>query len=383
MLTRAMAVLGAFLLIALLACDASTQSRDADAPLSPAGPAGPATTRPAPAPAAGATARGSAATPAPPAAPSPAPPSASPPDPAPTPAGERAPPPSTTATPAPTPAVGPASPPSTTATPAPRPSSPERRLAITVAPVVPGIPRYDRDEWSHWRDDDGDCQDARQEVLIAESLSSVRYESGRGCRVESGLWRGPYTGLQFTDPGQLDVDHMVPLANAHRSGGWAWDTGQKSAYANDLSYDNHLIAVERSANRRKSASGPEEWKPPRRSYWCQYAIDWIAIKERWELAATEREAAALQSMLAECAEPPTLVVRRAEAAAPAPTGDRTAIPAPDLLFDPSGPDRDCGDFPTWAEAQAFYEAAGGPDRDRHRLDGDGDGVACESLPGAP
>ena len=57
--------------------------------------------------------------------------------------------------------------------------------------------------------------------------------------------------------------------------------------------------------------------------------------------------------------------------------------APDTKYDPDGPDRNCSDFDTWAEAQAFYEAAGGPETDRHRLDRDGDGVACQSLPGAP
>ena len=41
-------------------------------------------------------------------------------------------------------------------------------------------------------------------------------------------------------------------------------------------------------------------------------------------------------------------------------------------------DRDCGDFGTWPEAQDFYEAAGAGDP--HRLDADGDGIACESLP---
>ena len=254
-----------------------------------------------------------------------------------------------------------------------------------VAPAASGIPRYTRAEWSHWRDDDGDCQDARQEVLIDESRVSVRYESGRGCRVESGLWVGPYTGAVFTDPGGLDIDHMVPLSNAHRSGGWAWTSADKAAYANDLGYENHLIAVQSSANRRKGASGPEDWMPPLRGYWCQYATDWIVIKQRWALTATEGELAALRSMLAECAEPPALTVRREKAASPGRPGDApaTPVPASGLLFDPAGPDRDCGDFPAWAEAQAFYAAAGGPGSDRHRLDGDGDGVACESLPGAP
>ena len=49
-------------------------------------------------------------------------------------------------------------------------------------------------------------------------------------------------------------------------------------------------------------------------------------------------------------------------------------------YDPDGPDRDCPDFATQAEAQAFFIAAGGPARDPHRLDGDNDGIACENLP---
>lgn len=52
----------------------------------------------------------------------------------------------------------------------------------------------------------------------------------------------------------------------------------------------------------------------------------------------------------------------------------------ELRYDPFGPDRNCSDFESQAKAQAFYEAAGGPESDPHRLDGDGDGVACESLP---
>ncbi|GAB4213883.1 MAG: hypothetical protein OHK0022_51600 [Roseiflexaceae bacterium] len=57
-----------------------------------------------------------------------------------------------------------------------------------------------------------------------------------------------------------------------------------------------------------------------------------------------------------------------------------APPPVQLRYDPRGPDRDCGDFATNAEAQAFFVAAGGPARDPHRLDGDNDGRACESLP---
>ena len=156
--------------------------------------------------------------------------------------------------------------------------SPGPQLSIAVAPVRDDIPKYDRGEWSHWADEDGDCQNARQEALIAESDTPVTFRSDEKCRVASGSWDGPYTGERFTDPGSLDIDHMVPLANAHRSGGWAWSEDRKREYANDLSYDGHLIAVEASANRTKGSRGPDGWKPPERGYWCQYAVDWISIR---------------------------------------------------------------------------------------------------------
>jgi endonuclease YncB( thermonuclease family) len=59
-------------------------------------------------------------------------------------------------------------------------------------------------------------------------------------------------------------------------------------------------------------------------------------------------------------------------------GNASTTPA--LRFDPLGPDRDCSDFATQAEAQQFFLAAGGPASDPHRLDADHDGVACEALP---
>ena len=179
------------------------------------------------------------------------------------------------------------------------------------------IDRYDRRNWDHWNDADDDCQDARQEVLIAESEVAVTYEDDRNCRVETGQWTGAFTGTVVTSPGILDIDHFVPLANAWKSGAWAWDDARKEEYANYLDDPDHLIAVTRGANRSKGARGPEAWKPPLESFHCEYATRWTNIKARWELSVTAGEQEALDEMIATCATEPTLPALTTRAAATA------------------------------------------------------------------
>ena len=111
-----------------------------------------------------------------------------------------------------------------------------------------------------------DCQDARNEALIAESQIAVSYPSDRRCRVAAGEWLTPYSNRVVADPSKLDVDHMVPLQNAHRSGAWQWSANRRERYANHLDDPQHLIAVTASANRSKGARGPDDWKPEDRAY---------------------------------------------------------------------------------------------------------------------
>ena len=205
-----------------------------------------------------------------------------------------------TSTATPTPAT-----PMLTPTPAPTPTPPETQtLVITVAAVPAGIPEYKRSEWRHWTDEDEDCQDARQEVLIAESLEPVEYEADRECRVEAGRWWAPHLGHHLENPRHIDVDHHVPLKNAHLSGGWAWDEERKEAYANYLEDPDHPVAISSRHNRSKGARGPEEWAPPDNDLWCEYATDWAEIKRRWGLTMTPVESDIVMDMLGTCEDPP-------------------------------------------------------------------------------
>ena len=151
-------------------------------------------------------------------------------------------------------------------------------LFIRVAAIPSTLPAYSREDWKHWTDADRDCQNARNEVLTEKSLTTVTFRTDDGCRVATGQWLAPYTNTVVTDPKKLDVDHMVPLGNAHQTGAWDWPAERKELYANHLDDTQHLIAVTASANRSKGSRGPDQWKPQDESYWCQYAIDWATIK---------------------------------------------------------------------------------------------------------
>lgn len=158
---------------------------------------------------------------------------------------------------------------------------------------------YDRDDWNHWTSIDG-C-DTRSRVLQEESEASGNLQVNDNCTVTSGQWRDPFEGEHpmdgtvLTDPSEVDIDHVVPLAEAHRSGGAEWDEHQKEDYAN--STDFVLAPVAASANRTKGDSDPTEWRPDNE---CLYAGYWIQIKTDWDLTIDDAERAALVDMLGTC-----------------------------------------------------------------------------------
>jgi hypothetical protein len=136
---------------------------------------------------------------------------------------------------------------------------------------------YNRDLFPHWIDADGDGCSTRNEVLISEADDPVTV--GSGCSLSGGRWFSYYDRVSWTDPGRVDIDHMVPLAEAWDSGAGSWTT-----------------AV--SVNQSKGDQDPNEWMPTYDN--CRYLREWVAVKHRWRLTVDSAEKSALQSLSSGC-----------------------------------------------------------------------------------
>ena len=167
-------------------------------------------------------------------------------------------------------------------------------LPLTIAPDQ--LSGYERTLFKHWIDADKDKCDTRKEVLIQEAVSIPKLSSG--CVFNGGKWISAYDGLATTDYSTLDIDHMVPLSEAWRSGAWKWSPAQREAFANDLTDPRALVAVTASLNRQKSDQDPSTWLPPIDK--CTYVSNWIAIKVRYSLTVDTAEANALTTLVASC-----------------------------------------------------------------------------------
>jgi hypothetical protein len=156
---------------------------------------------------------------------------------------------------------------------------------------------YKRDNFKHWVGTGNGC-DSRKSVIISEAIKSPVVE--KGCVIKGGEWLSIYDNVKVTEAGKLDVDHMVPLAEAWDSGAQEWDAKKRELYANDQTDPRHLIAVTGSSNRSKSDQDPADWMPTNKSYTCDYIANWVSIKVRWSLSIDAKEKSALINNLNGC-----------------------------------------------------------------------------------
>lgn len=156
---------------------------------------------------------------------------------------------------------------------------------------------YERSKFKHWSASKIPGCDSRKAVIIEESL--VKPKVDKGCTLTGGSWLSLYDNVKVDNASKLDVDHMVPLAEAWDSGASAWSAEKREMYANDMTDSRHLVAVTGASNRSKSDRDPAEWIPTNKDYVCKYLTDWVSIKVRWNLTMDTKEKSAIVSYIKE------------------------------------------------------------------------------------
>ncbi|MFI7582178.1 excalibur calcium-binding domain-containing protein [Kocuria sp. M1N1S27] len=271
----------------------------------------------------------------------------------------------------------------TTVTPAPEPSETPVRavtppsgafLALEDLPVAAAgtMSDYDRDAlFGGWIDADGDCEDARNEVMARDLTGVV---SADGCRVDTGTLADPYTGATIdfvrgvATSGDVQVDHVVSLGNAWVTGARRLSPTDRVALAND---PLNLLAVDGPTNGSKSDKDASEWLPPDRAFACDMVAVQIAVKARYGLWVTAPEKNAMAEVLSGCPDQ--------QLPGGTPFGDVPGGAAPAEA--PEGPAPAPADV-HYANCTAAREAGAAPLHRgdpgyRNAMDGDSDGVACE------
>jgi 5-methylcytosine-specific restriction endonuclease McrA len=154
---------------------------------------------------------------------------------------------------------------------------------------------YSRDLFNHWITISGTCN--TRETVLKRDGSNVVTDSA--CASTSGSWFSPYDGATWTVASDLDIDHLVPLAEAWDSGADSWTSAKRQSFANDLTRPQ-LIAVTDNVNQAKSDQDPATWMPSVTSYRCTYVRAWVQVKYYYGLSVDTAEKSALTGYLANC-----------------------------------------------------------------------------------
>jgi hypothetical protein len=185
------------------------------------------------------------------------------------------------------------------------PASAAKKLPLTKA--IAAVPQaaeshagYDREKFTYWNagaaPDDG-C-DTRNEVLVAEAVSAPAV--GAGCKLQGGAWWSYYDAREIETAAGLDVDHMVPPAEAWESGASQWSAARREAYANDHGDPRALVGVSAAAHRSKGDQDPAQWLPSNGQATCRYITEWTAVKLRWQLTVDAQERESLTRLAEGC-----------------------------------------------------------------------------------
>ena len=239
---------------------------------------------------------------------------------------------------------------------------------LNTLPVKGRAPKtgYSRAQFGDaWSDIDHNGCDTRNDILNRD-LTAKQHKNSRGCVVISGILNDPYTGkvinfMRGKDTSeQVQIDHVVALSDAWQSGAQEISAQERLQLAND---PENLLAVDGPANQQKSDSDAATWLPANASFRCSYVARQIRVKAKYHLWVKPAEKEAMINVLTPCAG-------AAAKPAPVPQVDTPPAqnPAPALAF------QTCAD----ARAAGYRNMHRGAPGYSDHLDGDGDGIACES-----
>jgi Protein of unknown function (DUF1524) len=150
-----------------------------------------------------------------------------------------------------------------------------------------------------------------------------------GCVVAKGELLDPYDVRQQISfirgrPG-VEVDHVVALKNAWKTGASGWPARKRERFAND---PLKLLATSSENKREKGDSDISEWKPPLDD--CAYAVRQVSIKTKYGLQVSRREKEALITTLqqADCQNDEPRLMKSSDKDIRIPAPNRSASPSP-------------------------------------------------------
>jgi len=187
-----------------------------------------------------------------------------------------------------------------------RPGTGTARAVLATLPVKgrAAMTGYSRDEFGPaWKDVDHNGCDTRNDIL-GRDLDGVTFKAGtHDCIVLTGTLPDPYSGRSIaftrgqTTSSAVQIDHVVPLGDAWRTGAQLLSAATRELLAND---PLNLLAVDGPLNGQKSDGDAATWLPPSKAVRCGYVARQVAVKQRYHLWVTTSEKAAITRILDTC-----------------------------------------------------------------------------------
>lgn len=200
----------------------------------------------------------------------------------------------------------------TVAAPIPLPEGNSARELLNTLEIKGRAPKtgYERAKFGQRWSDDVEVEfghngcDTRNDILNRD-LKNVTYKPRtRDCVVLTGTLEDPYSGeiIEFErgpESAKVQIDHVVPLADAWVKGAQQLSEQARRNFAND---PRNLLAVDGRLNQQKGAGDAATWLPPAKGFRCEYVSRQVEVKAAYQLWVTQAEYEAIDRVLSGCGQ---------------------------------------------------------------------------------